>query len=122
MEKGDSISLTSGEIAHLWVTFQGETMNRCGTKFFLQHVDDEQTKEILEKILALSNKRIERVTEILTHENYPLPVGFTDDDVNLNAPRLFSDALYLYFCLETLKIQLLKYSLAMLDAVRPEIQ
>jgi hypothetical protein len=53
------------------------------------------------------------VTEILNKENYPIPVGFTDKDVKLEAPRLFSDNLYLHYILSMSQGGLTAYSLAL---------
>lgn len=122
MDKEEITGLTSGETSHLWMTYYYETIQKCGITYFLQHIVDEQIEDILENMLTIANKRINQVTEIFSKENYPLPEGFTDGDVNLEAPRLFSDILYLYYCLESLKMELTKYSLPMLSAVKREVQ
>src|SRR5690625_1858611 len=122
VNKEDKTELTSGEVSHLWTTYYFESLQKCGVRFFLQHVDDEKIKELLEGMLKLSDKRIKQVTKIFTKEGYPLPRGFTDGDLNLKAPRLFSDILYINYSMETLKMELTTYSLPMLAAVKPEIQ
>lgn len=35
--------------------------------------------------------------EIFEKENFPVPKGFTEEDVNLNAPRLFEDEYYVHY-------------------------
>ncbi|MEI3611063.1 DUF3231 family protein [Pseudogracilibacillus sp. SO30301A] len=122
MNKEEITELTSGEISSLWMTYQSETLQKCGIRFFLQHVDDKQIQEILEEMLRLTIKRIDRVKDIFMKEDYPVPEGFTDDDVNLKAPRLFSDILYLEYCLEKLKMELTHFSYPMLDAVKVDVQ
>lgn len=123
MKKEEQLTeLTSGEIANLWLSYQYETLSKCGITYFLQHVEDLETKDILEQTLALSNKRIAQMKNIFDEEDYPHPEGFTDSDVNLHAPRLFSDVLYLEYCLQTFKMELMVYNLAFFEAVKPKIQ
>jgi|SRR5690625_1253916 len=123
MEKEDLLTdLTSGEIAYLWMMYQYETMSKCGLLYFLRNVEDRETKELLEEGLGLSNKRIDSIKEILTKENYPIPEGFTNSDVDLKAPRLFSDVLYLEYILNTLNLELTEYNLAYMEAVKLYIQ
>jgi hypothetical protein len=49
-------------------------------------------QEVLEYALHLSEQHIKTVTAIMNAENFPIPYGFTEKDVDLSAPRLFSDA------------------------------
>lgn len=117
----DHADLTSGEIASLWNLYEYETIVKCGVLFFLQHVEDEQIEELLQISLETSNERIQKIEEILTVEGYPIPKGFKDADVNLKAPRLFSDVLYLEFLLKILKFELLSYSMGLMEAVKLNI-
>ncbi|MEI3604891.1 DUF3231 family protein [Pseudogracilibacillus sp. SE30717A] len=115
-------NLTSGEISFLWMSYQYETMSKQGITFFLQHVEDEQIKELLEQTLSLTTKRIDQMEDIFIEEDYSLPDGFTEKDVNLDAPRLFSDQLYLEYTLQTSKMELMVYNLAFFESVQPKVQ
>lgn len=116
------INLTCGEISFLWMSYQYETMSKLGIMYFLQHVKDEEIKEILEESLRLSNKRITQAKEIFAEEGYPYPEGFTESDVHMDAPRLFTDVLYLDYSLQTAKMELMVYNLAFFEGVKPNIQ
>ena len=118
----DNVQLTSGEIGSLWKTYQSESLGICGIQYFLQHIDDDEIKVLLEKKLTLSKKRINIVTKIMEAEEHSVPEGFTEGDVNLKAPRLFSDALYLEYLLHSLQIEFFMYNQAMLTAVKQPIQ
>ncbi|PGT88247.1 DUF3231 family protein [Bacillus sp. AFS040349] len=37
---------------------------------------------------------IQKLTIIFQNQNYPIPYGFTEDDVNLSSPKLFTDNYY----------------------------
>lgn len=115
-------TLSAGEMAYLWNTYQAESLEKWSILYFLKHIDDSNIKSILEDTLALSNKRIAFIEDIYNEEKYAIPVSFNDNDVNLQAPRLFSDNLYLEYILHSSMIQLSNYSLAMLDAVQLRIQ
>lgn len=115
-------NLTSGELAYLWATYEYETMAKCGMTFFLQHVEDQPTKELLEETLAYSKERIAKVKEFLIEENYPIPQGFTEGDLISDAPRLFSDVLYLEFILQLIKLEVPNYTLAFLEMTKNDLQ
>ncbi|WP_134702051.1 DUF3231 family protein [Ammoniphilus sp. YIM 78166] len=91
MESHHNIRLTSAEIASLWTTYMGDTMSRCVLSYLLNKVEDTEIKPVAEYALSITNKHIQTVTEIFNHENVPIPMGFTEKDVNVNAPRLFDD-------------------------------
>lgn len=110
-------NLTCGEISHLWMAYQYETLSKCGITFFLQHVDDLEIEKLLQDALSLSTKRIDKITALFNREQYPIPQGFTDGDVNLNAPRLFSDKLYLEYVLQTLMMEATNYSDSLMSSV-----
>ncbi|MGO4495531.1 DUF3231 family protein [Paenibacillus sp. 2RAB27] len=52
----------------------------------------------------ISNNHIEVLTNFFTSEDFPVPQGFTDKDVNVNAKLLFSDSFFLYSRSDTKKL------------------
>ncbi|ALX47513.1 DUF3231 family protein [Lentibacillus amyloliquefaciens] len=121
METEHSVELTSAEISNLWTSYQNDSMAICGLKYFLQHIDNENIRSVLEYALQISQQHVQSVTEIFQQEGYPVPQGFTDHDVNLDAPRLFSDKLYLIYILNMGKFGLTSYSLALSLSSRTDI-
>lgn len=89
--------LTSSEIASLWTQYQNDSMAICVSRHMINTVDDPYIKELLEFALSLSQKHVKIIKSYLTEENFPIPIGFTEADVNLDAPRLFSDELCLQY-------------------------
>lgn len=75
----------------------GDSMSICVYKYFLKIVGNNEIKPILELALQLSKEHIKKITEFL--KGAKLPMGFTENDVNLNAPRLFSDQLFSFLLL-----------------------
>lgn len=114
--------LTSAEMGKLWATYMGNSMSTCVLNYFLQHVENQDIKSVLENALRVSESLLNNVTQILTKENFPIPVGFTNKDVNLGAPRLFEDEFYLHYLKYTCKAGLSIYSIAVSLVTRKDVQ
>ncbi|WP_175640360.1 DUF3231 family protein [Metabacillus schmidteae] len=89
--------LTSAELGKLWATYMGNSMSKCILNYYLQHVEDKDIKTLLENALKLCGEFMEVTKDIMEKENYPIPLGFSDEDVNLGAPRLFQDEYYVHY-------------------------
>jgi len=83
--------LNAAEQGKLWTTYMGNTMSICTVSYMLQHVYDQEIRRVLEHGLSLAKEFVQTIRDIFTKENFPIPKGFTDEDVNLGAPRLFTD-------------------------------
>ena len=114
--------LTSAEMGKLWATYVGNTLAICVLRYYLQHIDDEDIKKVVGKALNLCESLVESIKEIFSKENFPIPMGFTDEDVNLGAPRLFSDEFYLHYLNYTSKAGMSIYSIAIPIMTRGDIR
>jgi hypothetical protein len=117
-----NIRLTSAEIANLWGAYMGNSMSMCIFKYFNQLVEDREIKEVLEYALSLSKKHVSTITEIFNHEKFPIPVGFTDNDINLNAARLYSDTFFLNYLHQTTKSGFSLYTIALPNIARSDVR
>lgn len=113
--------LSSGEVASLWNGYQYESIHRCGITFFLNHVEDQSIEELLKDALILADKRIEQMKELFLKFDLFIPQAFGDGDVNLEAPRLFSDILYLHYILHTIILETTIYNEAKKEAVHDDL-
>ncbi|WP_342047674.1 DUF3231 family protein [Bacillus sp. OTU530] len=104
--------LTATEMGKLWATYMGNSMSKCIMSHYLQHIEDLDIKKVLDHALHLSESLLQNIKEIFIAEHFPLPVGFTETDVNLDAPRLFSDQFYLHYLKYTGKAGISLYSIA----------
>ncbi|PWA07620.1 hypothetical protein DCC39_16455 [Pueribacillus theae] len=118
----DRFQLTPAEMGKLWVTYIGNTAGKCVLSYYLQHIDDQDIKKVVENALNLSESIVENIKEIFIQDNFPIPVGFTDDDMNLGAPRLFSDEFYLHYLKYTCKAGMSIYSIAIPLITRKDIR
>ncbi|WP_174731349.1 DUF3231 family protein [Mesobacillus harenae] len=89
--------LTSSEIANLWSQYINDSMSVCILKYYLKSVEDKDIRSILKIALRLSLTHVDKIKGFLDKENYPVPKGFTKEDVDLAAPRLFSDTFMIVY-------------------------
>ena len=100
----------------------GDSMAVCVYKYFLSIVESKDIKPILESSLQLAESHLEKITEFLKSANYQIPIGFTENDVNVHAPRLFSDQFLLFYSYIMTIHGLTAYSLAIANTEREDIQ
>ncbi|MED4018920.1 DUF3231 family protein [Sutcliffiella cohnii] len=81
----EHIKLTSAELAYLWNTYLADSMSICVFNYFLQHVEDGDTKHLITHALDLSQQHIEIIQGIFSEEGIQIPEGFSEKDVNLKA-------------------------------------
>jgi Protein of unknown function (DUF3231) len=120
--KSKTNSLTAAEVSALWLQYLGDSMAICMYKYFLHIVENEEIKPLLENALQLAETHISKITEFLTSANFLIPKGFTENDVNVNAPRLFSDQFLLFYSYIMTIHGITGYSLAFTNTERQDIQ
>ncbi|WP_449354368.1 DUF3231 family protein [Virgibacillus natechei] len=115
------IELTASEISTLWTLYHSDTMAVRGLTYFLNHVEDEDVRIMLESNLTLMQQEVEKLTTFFIAEDYPIPQGFTEQDVNVEAPRLFSDKLYLEYMLNMTNLALAANTASLVSAERKDV-
>jgi hypothetical protein len=94
----ENIKLTSAEIATLWTSYMNDTMAHCILEYFLVHAKDNEIRPLVEYARTVTKTHIEKMTYIFNEEGLAIPIGFNiEKDVNLNAPRLYTDEFMLTF-------------------------
>jgi hypothetical protein len=114
--------LTAAEMGKLWASYIGNTMGICTLSYYLKNVEDPDIKKIVEFALDLSRKFTQEITTLFEKDNFPLPVGFTRDDVDLEAPRLFYDEFYLHYLQYLGKAGMSIYSVAIPLVTRQDVK
>lgn len=84
-------NLNASEIANLWTTYMNNLVYVFSIPYYMKKCEDEEIRSIIELALEISKEIVVNAEEILKQENFPLPFGFTEEDVDVNAPRLYSD-------------------------------
>lgn len=122
MQTEQNTKLTSAEISQLWTAYYNESLAICIFSHFLNNVEDAEIKSVLNYSFELAQTHIEKLKLIFEKETFPLPVGFKlSEDVDLRAPRLFTDTYYLNFVAQLGSLGLTAYSMAVSFAVRKDI-
>ena len=114
--------LTSTEIGILWFQYMGETMALCLEKFSAAKEQDDQVRQIYQDTVSLIEKTIAQIRQMFQNEGIPLPLGFTDDDVNLDAPALYSSIYYLQYIKFKINLRMAMNGLAMAESTRADVR
>jgi len=114
-------NLTSAEMGKLWATYMGNSMGKCILSYYLQHVEDSDIKTLLENALKLSVEFMKITEGIFQKENFPIPKGFSEEDVNLGAPRLFQDEFYVHYLKYASKAGMSIYNVAIPLVYRKDV-
>lgn len=103
--------LTSAEIGSIWTSYMNDSMSKCILGYFLNHIEDEDIRSVVQFSYDLSATHIEKLTTIFEEEQIPTPTGFTEDnDVNTNAPRMYTDMFMITYVNHMAKVGMLGYS------------
>ena len=112
--------ITASELASLWMQYENDSLSRCILLYFINHAKDENIREVLQYALELAENHLEKVKQFLTQENYPIPIGFTNEDVTVEAPPLFTDT-YMIVYLQIMAIHgMTRYSGAVSISIRED--
>lgn len=123
LEVTHTARLTSSEISHLWTTFMHYSTLWCIYEYFISHVDDPDILTFFqEDCINIINTRLNAVSDYLRKNGCPVPIGFSKDDVDTDAPRLFSDIFCLYYTKNMASIGIGLSGQALTSAARPDIR
>ncbi len=114
--------LNAAEIGKLWATYMGNSMAKYVLNYFIKNCEDPEIQKLLENALRLSEEFAQQVKDIFTHDNVPIPFGFTEDDVCMDSPRLYSDEFYLHYLRYSGKAGLSLYAIAIPIMARLDVR
>ncbi|WP_458413133.1 DUF3231 family protein [Schinkia sp. CFF1] len=109
------------DISNLWAAYMNNSMATCINQYALQTITDLQIRSLYEKTLKSSEYNVRSIVEFFNNEQHPIPHGFTKEDVNLKAPRLFTDEYLLFYLHEMSILGLNAYSLGSATAIRDDV-
>jgi hypothetical protein len=122
MEINHHTNLTSSEMAMLWNTYMADTMAYCILHHFLKTTEDKDVEPVIKYASDIAREHIEVIRELFIKEELPVPIGFGKNDVNSEAPKLFSDVTYLRYIHHVGRSGLNAYSLAKGVLARKDIR
>ncbi|MCT1904310.1 DUF3231 family protein [Oceanobacillus sojae] len=105
-----NIHLTAAEIASVWTGYMNDTLAKNILSFMLKHMDDPEIKPVVQHACDNFTNQIEQLHQIFEEENFATPNGFTEKDVNMHAPWLFTDVFCLTYVTHMARIGMITYS------------
>ncbi|MBL4934190.1 DUF3231 family protein [Clostridium sp. YIM B02515] len=117
-----NIELVSSEISGLWDSYISDSLAICVLSHFLKTVEDNETRVLLQHTLDLSTQHIPIIKDIFNQEGLTIPYGFTNEDVNLNAPRLFTDTFYAAYISFMARVGMHNYTVILNQIARADIR
>jgi hypothetical protein len=118
----ETIELTAAEIGSLFTTYISSTMSKCVLTYFIQTTNDTDIKSIAETSLKATDNIITQIKNIYLKVNHPIPQGFTGEDINLKAAKLFSDTFVLNYLRFNQQYALITYSTALVQSARADVR
>ena len=115
-------SLTAAEIGALWTAYMNDSMSACVLEVMLHHIQDPDIKPSIQQSYDTSASHLEQLRIIFESENYAVPNGFTKQDINLEAPWLFTDVFCLTYVNNMAKVGMIAYSGFLAMSVRKDIR
>ena len=83
--------LSASEVGTLWLTYQEKTMILRMLEYFIEKADDPRAKNITGGLWESLNSYVIEMEKIFQEQGMVKPVGFTKEDVNLEAPKLYDN-------------------------------
>jgi hypothetical protein len=114
--------LSSSEMSQLWLGYQTVSSRKCILQYLIAKAQDPEIKSLFTDTLNEVNWQLSTATDIFNSVGFPIPHGFTDEDVEPNAQRLYSDSLMLtyYNMFTRLRFSLVAYAIPL--TTRPDVR
>ena len=121
MEDKTKIPLTAAEMSSLWTQYINDTLALCVNRYFVENVQDEEVRSVVDYSIKNIDNNLSVMRDLFEKENFPIPIGFTEKDVNPQAPKLFSDT-FITVYLKNMSLLVMAASSAALGlATRPDV-
>ncbi|OIK13342.1 DUF3231 family protein [Bacillus sp. MUM 13] len=90
--------MSSAELGILWMTYHKKTMILRMVEYFIEKSDDQKAKALMQGMVKKLNPAVDEITIMLQNDGAAVPIGFTKEDVNLEAPKLYEHGFDIMFC------------------------
>jgi len=115
-------ALTSAEVAQLWNTYMHYSMLSCIFTYFEAQAKDPEIRTFMKEALERCQSRANISSDLLNGDNQPIPVGFSAEDVNVNAPPLYADNYLLHYLRHMLRFSFTMNSFNLNLLSRPDVR
>lgn len=105
--------ISASEVGTLWQTYLEKTLIMRILEYFIEKADDNEARNILGGLWQELNYFVKQMELIFEEQGMVKPVGFTSQDVNLEAPKLFDNGFDIMFIRILKEISMGLYTLNM---------
>jgi hypothetical protein len=109
----DKNPISASEVGTLWLTYQEKTMILRIIEYFIEKSDDQQAKNIMGGLWQELSYYITKIKKVFEEQGIAIPVGFSQEDVNLEAPKLYDNGFDIMFVRILKEISMGMYTLNM---------
>ncbi|MFC7686368.1 DUF3231 family protein [Ureibacillus sp. GCM10028918] len=113
--------MSSSELGALWTTYQKKSMILRIVEYFIEKSDDQRAKDLMSELWNQLHPLIIEMKITLENEGAAVPDGFTEKDVNLEAPKLWENGFDIMFCRVLKEISMGMYVLHLTMSYRQDI-
>lgn len=117
-----SIPITSSEITYLWNTYLFSSKSKHILMYNVNQCDDKEIRSIMQLSLDLTAQNMSKIKAILDAENQIVPYAFSEEDIYVNSPKIYTDKLFLYILKLYTMVGLSNYGLAISLSPRQDIR
>ncbi|WP_338786919.1 DUF3231 family protein [Metabacillus sp. FJAT-53654] len=89
--------ISASEVGTLWLTYEEKTLIMRMLEYFIEKSDDQQAKNLLGGLWQELNFYVLQMEQIFKDQGMVKPIGYSSDDVNLEAPKLFDNGFDVMF-------------------------
>ncbi|EMS73009.1 DUF3231 family protein [Ruminiclostridium cellobioparum] len=122
MQDKTRLDILSSEVSGLWSTYMYDSLAICVLEHFIKTLNDTEIHFILKYAEDMSREHINLISGIFEKDGLTVPEGFTREDVDLDAPKLFTDPFYLFYLLNMGMIGMNNYTLILNHSSRIDIR
>ena len=114
--------LVASEIGGLWTTYLSDSMLECVYSYFTTKVEDPDIEKIIQRTLEIAIKHKTEKMIIFQKEGHVEPLGFTNADVHVDAPKLYTDEFLLHYTKQALQGAISSYNATIPHTFRKDIR
>lgn len=116
----NTIKMSSSEIGALWMTYHKKTMILRILEYFIEKSDDKKAKGLMTGLRESLHQKVVEIKKMFENEGAALPIGFTEEDLHLEAPKLWDNGFDIMFCRALKEISMGMYVLHMTISYRED--
>jgi hypothetical protein len=122
MGNQEPIPLTTSELGYLWTGYSINEMSKWYLTIFMEQSKDEDIQNIFAIALQNTTEMLIGREKLLSKEGYPIPLGFSETDIDKTSPSLFSERFLLFYLHVGTKLGLEFHTRALALAARADVR